>query len=192
MNIKKVKINGINYFSFTDIHKELSKIKICQTNISYSCSRLPFHFLHRTNGGRGRNSETFITLEGIKLWLSKSRSISQDFREKLENFLEIKKVDVNSFEEYYMTFLESFLKEMMPNIVLQRQALIEGYNVDLLINNKIVVEFNENHHKHNTSKDIVRENNIKNKGYKFINVNSSDAYGKSTADVYKLIKLIFF
>lgn len=183
MKIRTKEINRVKYYSFTDI------MKVNGTNITQEISIIPKNNII-AQGGRGRSSVTYVDRDGIKIWFSNKRRIKCA---KLNNFitqeLGIDKRIVSS-ETLFLDILQGFLNEYGA-FTLERQKNILNYNVDLCINNKLVVEFDEYGHSSNKraiKHDEKRELEIKKLGYKIMRVKSCDPIGKSLYKVYGELK----
>jgi very-short-patch-repair endonuclease len=189
---KLIHHNNKEYINFTEIVKyhSYSKNSPYRKSITQEKSKIPLnHFV--TPHKRGRNSKTFIDKDGLYLWINFKRDLENDLKKHLLEFI-TKPFDnaQNSPEGFFINLLCDFLKGMNSKLLIEKQKNILKYNVDLCISNKLVIEFNESHHKSNIVLDKKRHDDILNKGYKIIIVKSTDIYGLSIANIYQSLILI--
>src|SRR5690606_33610666 len=191
MKIRIKTFGGLEPFvSLTDINKILQTDSKRTINISNTLKSVPDTY---KNIEQGAKKGSYIKCVYLEQYLSNRRNISLDFKMKIIDYVssEIKIFKGCSLESMFIDYLESFLKEMIPTLVLERQKTIDFKVFDFCINNKLIIEFDESHHKYTKPNDEEKDLILENKKYHLIRVKSYDSYGKSTALIYKQCKLLF-
>lgn len=190
MQIEILNLNSAQYISISDIVKSYRKNYGVQLNLSQSLSNIPEVYLIK---GRGRNSKTFLNICILDIYLNARRNICLEFKEKLLDFLKINaKAYNNSHEGFFCDILTSFLQGMFPNIETKKQFTIEHKAYDLLIGDKILIEFDEKHHIFQKENDDKKDEIAERQGYKIIRVGSNCNYGLEISKVYKVVKSILY
>ena len=111
----------------------------------------------KTQTKGGEQTLSFITYKGLHSLLAKSRKPSViDF---------CKRVDIDICARIYACIEADTLKcimEAFSNEEIRFQYHIKSYMVDLYFPKyKLIIECDENFHKHNIERDLIRENEIK-------------------------------
>ena len=145
------------------------------------------------NGLRGRNAKTYINAYGICDWICNSFRFTQYEKEKMINELKEQGLVGDDFivsytrpELDFFSNLCYLFDNMGLNVDIKRQEYIDGYIVDGLLDNHIVVEYDENEHKgYDEDKEKERETRISYSGYELVRVSDKMPLGKSLGIVLK-------
>lgn len=173
-NVKIKIINEIKYYSLNDFMRKSTGSKRAVTTCM---DKIPREYVY-SESSRGRNSCTWVTMDGIKILVT-----------KMPRFPLLVKESIGVFTPYcseceFEYLLSGFMKSC--GIDFKRQYLYDKYNIDFVIESKsIAIEFNELHHR--ASVDEHRISIIKKK-FNVIIVNSNDNIGEF---FYKLSEIIW-
>lgn len=143
--------------------------------------------------GRGRHSAVTVNAKGIHELICKSSRVPILYRRQMIEYLNSQncsdfQLSYSSVEAVFVDELTIFLRELNPSILIDYQANISGYLVDVLINNKYVIECDEVSHLYkNQPLERQRFDIISNKGYSVLRLNSLDNIGLNLAKAIKFL-----
>lgn len=134
---------------------EILKIKNVSAALSTISKSQKFVIKTQTSGGF--QNMCYLTTEGAKILICKSRSINKKF---ISNLFGITTVDI-SINNYESDFIKKITKVFhKENYIVQ--YWVDKYKVDLyFLDYKLVIECDETNSHKNKIKDLERENNIK-------------------------------
>lgn len=180
-DVRIFKENDITLYCINDIGKILN-IKNPRSSFSSISTKDKKQIKTKTNGGD--QLITFITLNGLKLYLLKSRS---KMAIELATYFDI---DINNIynipiENSTLTYIIKTFKGEKYTL----QYVVQKYRIDLYFNDyKIAIECDENHHKNYKNYDKMREDIIiKELGCVFVRYNPYD----NNFDIFEIINEIF-
>jgi len=165
-------INGCTFFKYREvIYCYLLKIPCTKELLKISESNI----YRKTN--KGRYSCSYINADGLVEWINHSlRFTPREKAKYIKELIELKLVSENTQSATTtkeLTFF-SLLTDILNQIGItdiKRQYNIDDYLVDCIINNSLVIEFNENNHiGYDKEEEEKRYNIIKQKGYEIISV----------------------
>lgn len=179
---------GRRFASLTDFAKEYEKKLKKKFNTSQAVKSIPSYYLEKT---RGRNGTTFLDIEFLPYFFSTKRNIPTDLVQSFIKEINVKidrRETYGSLESIFIDNLEGFFKTILPTISIKRQYQIGDFFYDACIENKILIEFDESHHKYNKKNDIVKSKVALKNQMHLIRVSSNSNYGKEIAKIYKIYK----
>lgn len=148
-------------------------------------------------GTRGRGAKTLINGDGIAEWICRSIRFSIHEKIKFINELKTQKLISHDFnivcstsESDFFTSLSFLLEEIYPNYSIKRQQCIdESIIVDCVLNDSIVIEFDEKMHvSYDYEAERIREEFIMNKGYSIVRIDDKCNIGKALGIILKTLK----
>jgi very-short-patch-repair endonuclease len=147
--------NNVDYYNLPDIGKILNikQIRVSVKNIKNEV----VYFKADTNGGKQKMQ--FITLNGLKILLSKSR------KHKVIDFAKFLNIDILDIHSPCIesTNIAKIMK-VFKNENTECQYSIDNYFIDLyFIDYNLAIECDEEQHKYTKEEDIIREEYIKEK-----------------------------
>lgn len=176
-------VNGLDCVDLTLLY--FIYIKSLNPNYSYILRKVSKENIISTRK-RGANpkreNKILITFNGIVEIIAHSHSLSYNKKKELLDELRaigvIDKYSISYSTSKQSTFF-SVLQDILKNIsiikTIEYEKNIEPYRVDCIVNNKIIIEFNENNHNgYDKSKELIRYNYLESLGYKIIKVNDID------------------
>jgi len=183
--------NGTLYICLTDINTYLWNNNLTVINLSSALRSVPDSYKIVT---RGRHGRTYIKASYLEQFLSCRRNIPNYIKKLILKITQskIETMSGNSLESVFIDYLESFLKEMMPDLVLKRQFNLEDKYYDFSINEKILIEFDEKTHDKCIENDLLKDKIAKNNNFILIRIKAQQCYGKSVAIIYKKIKKLIY
>jgi len=148
--------DNVTFYKATDISKILCIVNI-RSSIKFYDNKYKRIFNVKTQGGN--QDMTFLTFDGLKLLLNKTRSHNAIKLAKLFN-LEI----LNTFSECIETNTISQIITVFKYEKIKKQYKCNNYRIDLyFIDYKLAIECDELQHNRNKTEDNIREEIIKNK-----------------------------
>lgn len=192
MDIEKLQTEDGIFICLTDVVKlYYAKYKL-KYNLSQSTKSIPPKYIIKS---RGRNSKTYIDIKLIDIYFNTRRNLPIDFKNEILQSLDKPSVYQNNYESLFIDILISFLQGMFYNIEIKKQYTIENKTYDLLIANKILLEFDEYHHacksrnnENDKTKNVIANDN----NYILIRIPSICNYGLEISKIYKMIKSTIF
>jgi len=190
MEIKTTTNSNGQFICLSDIFK-LYRIRYDREyNISQAIKNIPEKYIIK---GRGRNSKTYIDYKILPFFLNTRRNIPNEFKKEILSYIEnIEDVLPNNFEAFFCDICSDFLTGMFPNIRIKKQHTINNKTFDLLINDVVLIEFDEAHHKYTKVDDTSKNKIASQNNYKIIRINANTNYGIALSNVYKKIKLYLY
>lgn len=186
--------NKEKVFRFSDILELIKQYKddYYIPNVSANAKNIPSNMIFRKSK-RGAGSSIHISSNGLIIWMSTRRFLPFEFKNELLSFLKVNDNanNFNSLEGVLTNLVIDFCKEMLPNLDIKVQTnVLTKYTVDILINDKIVIEIDEGHHKNKNIlySDNIKDNDLYDNGFKLIRLDCQLSFGKSLAHTYKTIK----
>ena len=193
MDIREAKRGKKDYLCLTDVVNYL-RLKDVNLNLSLAIKSYPSDWFLKV--GRGRNGSTYINKDYVEYFFSRKRNIPKEYINQVFESVAMRSVGITNthLERAFFDILDSFLKELLPNTSIKYQYSLEGFCFDSIINDKLIIEFDEYQHQTDVVKtnDLNKEISAKNNNKELIRINSKDNYGKSCAIVYKTVKKIFY
>lgn len=190
ISINPIKIiEGKEYYSF----RKVLFAYTFNTNITLSNERKKISACNIIKRGVGRANPTLINIDGVVEWISFRHNISsiqkkQWITELIEQKL-IAPITIPIFtrkENEFMDNLKLFLAQL--NIDIKLQYSICDYIVDGFIDNKYVIEFDENDHKsYDKTNESKRTKDIEGLGYTIIRVSDNNTLGYNIGYIAKHI-----
>jgi very-short-patch-repair endonuclease len=170
------------FYKATDISKILCIVNI-SSSIKFYDNKYKCIFNVKTQGGN--QDMTFLTFDGLKLLLNKTRSHNAIKLAKVFN-IEI----LNTFSECIETKTISKIITVFKYEKIIKQYKCNNYRIDLyFIDYKLAIECDELQHNHKKVEDNIREEIIKNKlNCTFIRYNP---FSKNF-NIFDVIHLIFY
>ena len=189
MNIEILKNTNGEFICLSDIMKIYKNKYGLKYNICQSLKNIPEIYIIKS---RGRLSKTYIDIKMINIFFSTKRNIPSEFKNEILSYVGELKCLPNNYESLFIDILIGFLKGMFVDIQIKRQYTLNNKTFDLLIGNKILLEFDEFHHKYNKEIDNNKDKIGNSNNYKLIRVNSNCDYGLEISKIYKIVKNIMF
>jgi len=148
--------DNVTFYKARDISNILCIVNI-SSSIKYYDNKYKRIFNVKTQGGN--QDMTFLTFDGLKLLLNKTRSHNAIKLAKVFN-LEI----LNTFSECIETNTISQIITVFKYEKIKKQYKCNNYRIDLyFIDYKLAIECDELQHNRNKTEDNIREEIIKNK-----------------------------
>lgn len=174
--------DNVTFYKATDISKILCIINI-SSSIKFYDNKYKRIFNVKTQGGN--QDMTFLTFDGLKLLLNKTRSHNAI---KLAKVFNLEILDI--FSECIETKTISKIITVFKYEKIKKQYKCNNYRIDLyFIDYKLAIECDELQHNHNKTEDNIREEIIKNKlNCTFIRYNPLS----NNFNIFDVIHLIFY
>jgi very-short-patch-repair endonuclease len=137
----------------------------------------------------GLQKLSVLSKQGVLVFVAQSIKATPEIKEKLLNFLGIKKEYLVYIKEIeFGKELENFIKTIY-NLEVKTQYPVKNYKLDFYIPKfNLAIEFDEKHHKYQKEEDKKRENEIKDiLNCKFVRVSEEQSIGEQLGLVIKTI-----
>lgn len=185
MNISILKNTNGSFVCLSDVMKIYMERYSVKYNISQSVKNIPDVYIIK---GRGRSSKTYLDINIVGMFFNTKRNIPNEFKKEVLSYLGQVSCLPNSHESLFIDILVGFLIGMFSDIKLRRQYPLEGRVFDLLIGNKILLEFDEDYHKYTKDIDIEKNKIGVMNNFKVLRISSNCDYGLEISKIYKMVK----